>query len=168
MRDKNEKALEIDTKKLPFSDKFTLAVATLCGVGFTPLMPGTAASITAVAIFWVFKDQVPFAIFTAIAILLSFMFCTRAETIFGQKDCKKIVIDDFSGMCLALTFMPRNPTLVFIGFWLFRGFDMLKIPPADRIERLPGARGIVGDDLVAGLYASILLQLLKLTFKITS
>lgn len=168
MREKNEKVQAIDIKKLSLSDKFTLSVATLCGVGYTPLMPGTAACIVAVAVFWVFKDQAMFAVFTGIAILLSFMFCTRAEQVYGQKDCKRIVVDDFSGMCLALIFMPRDITIVFIGFWLFRGFDMLKIPPADRVERLPGARGIVGDDLVAGLYANVLLQLLKFAFKITS
>jgi phosphatidylglycerophosphatase A len=168
MRDNSATAIEIDIRTLAFIDKVYVSIASLCGIGYVPLMPGTAASIIALIVFFLIKSQHAYCIFVTAVVIISFLVCTRAEHVYGQKDCKRIVIDDFTGMSLALVYVPKEPMLIFIGFWLFRGFDMLKIPPADKIERFPGARGIVGDDLVAGAYACVVLQFLKFSFQITS
>ena len=101
-------------------------------------------------------------IFTAISILLSFLLASRAEKIFKEKDCKKIVIDDFSGMLLALLLVPYDIRFVVCAFILFRVFDAFKIPPIDKIERLNGAAGVVGDDLMAGFYSLVALQIVRL------
>jgi len=148
-------------------DKICLVLATLFGVGFTPLCPGTAACVVAVLVFLLIKSPLYFLFFTLISLVVSFPLSTRAEKIFGQKDCKKIVIDDFSGMLVTFLFIPRDIRFVIAGFFLFRMLDMLKIPPADYMERYRGGRGIVGDDLVAGVYANLVLQAVRAALKIS-
>ncbi len=70
-----------------------------------------------------------------------------------------IVIDEFAGQFLALLALPPTWPVLLAGFVLFRLFDIMKPPPARRLEALPGATGIMADDLLAGLYANLLLQL---------
>jgi len=154
-------------KKISLRDKICLMLATLFGVGFTPLCPGTAACVVAVLVFLLIKSPLYFLFFTLISLVVSFPLSTRAEKIFGQKDCKKIVIDDFSGMLVTFLFIPRDIRFVIAGFFLFRMLDMLKIPPADYMERYRGGRGIVGDDLVAGVYANLVLQAVRAALKIS-
>ena len=155
-------------KKHSLIDRIHLLAATLFGVGYTPLCPGTASCVPAVVIFILMKGQISFLIFTIIVVIIGFISSSKAEKIFGIKDCKLIVIDDFAGMLITFLFIPKRIEFIITGFFLFRMLDMLKIPPADKIEKLPGARGVVGDDLVAGVYANLMLQLANLALKITS
>lgn len=153
-------------KKRTLIDKVSLTIATLFGVGFTPLCPGTASCVVAVLIFLLIKNPIYFLIFTIFSVIISFPTSERAEKIFKIKDCKKIVIDDFSGMLITLAFIPKRVEFIIPAFFLFRMLDMLKIPPANKIERINGAKGIVGDDLVAGIYSNLILQVVRLLLKI--
>jgi len=146
----------------PISDKLCIAITTLFGIGYAPLLSGTLASIVAVIIFLLIGSRRYFLIFAGISILLSFLLAGRAEKIFKEKDCKKIVIDDFSGMLLSLLFIPYDIRFVVCAFILFRIFDAFKIPPIDKIERLNGAAGVVGDDLMAGFYSLVALWIVRL------
>jgi len=148
--------------KTTLLNKLTIMITTLFGVGYAPLLSGTLASIAAVIIFLLIGSRQYFLIFTGISILLSFLLSGRAEKIFKEKDCKKIVIDDFSGMLLSLLLIPYDIRYVTCAFILFRVFDAFKIPPIDRIERLSGAAGVVGDDLMAGFYSLVALQIVRL------
>ncbi len=149
-------------------DKIHLLAATLFGVGYIPLCPGTASCVVGLFVFLFIKGEISFLIFTIFIVIIAFISSAKAERIFGIKDCKFIVIDDFAGMLITFLFIPKRIEFLITGFFLFRMLDMLKIPPADKIEKLPGASGVVGDDLVAGVYANIMLQLAKLALKITS
>ena len=91
-----------------YIDKLTIIITTLFGLGYAPLLSGTLASIAAVVIFWAIKTRVYFVILAIISIIVSFLLASRAEKIFQEKDCKKIIIDDFSGMLLPLMFIPRD------------------------------------------------------------
>tara|TARA_B100000315_G_scaffold69079_1_gene62942 strand:+ start:3108 stop:3593 length:486 start_codon:yes stop_codon:yes gene_type:complete len=157
-------------KNLTLLDKVSVAVTTLFGVGYTPLCPGTAACVVGVGVFLLVRNQIAFTVVTVISVIISFIFSSRAEKVFGEKDCKKIVIDDFSGQLITFLFFPKEFDILFIpaGFFLFRMLDMLKIPPADKIETYHGAKGIVGDDIVAGLYSLAILQLVRLLLNIIS
>jgi phosphatidylglycerophosphatase A len=156
------------SKRITLKNKFCLVFATLFGIGYIPLFPGTASSLVAVFIFFLIKNKFYFFIFTLISFALSFSLTGYAERIFKEKDCKKIVIDDFSGMLLSLLFIPQNLKLVIFGFFIFRTLDFLKIPPANKLEKFNGAVGISGDDLVAGIYTNIILHSLRLFLKISS
>lgn len=150
---------------LPWADKLCLQLATLFGVSYTPLMPGTASCLIAVIMFMLIRNQFFFLFFTLISVILAYKYSSRAEELFNEKDCKRIVIDDFSGMLVTYLFIPYDFRFIISGFFLFRMLDMLKIPPANKLERLPGARGIVGDDMAAGIYANILLHLVNIIIK---
>ncbi len=76
------------------------------------------------------------------------------------KDSGHIVIDEFSGYLISVLFIPRSLGYLFAAFILFRIFDILKPPPIRKIEEsVPGGAGIMADDVLAGIYANICLQL---------
>lgn len=139
-------------------EKAILAITTILGIGNIPLCPGTIASLFAVICFWAIKDFVFYLIFISIIALLAFLFSGPAETILKAKDPKQIVIDDYLGMLITFLFLPRKLVYILIGFFIFRMIDMFKLPPVDRIEKYPGALGVVGDDIIAGIYANLMIQ----------
>lgn len=147
------------------SDKICVIITTLFGIGYAPFFGGTLASVAAVGVFLIIKSPIHFFIVFIVTLALSFLLCSRAEKIFQEKDSKKIVIDDFCGMCLPLLFIPHDIRFVAAAFFLFRIFDAFKVPPIDKIERFKGANGVVGDDLAAGVYALIMLQITRLFVK---
>lgn len=76
----------------------------------------------------------------------------------GKKDPGCIVIDEVSGMMITLFSIPLSIPVMLVGFFLFRAFDMFKIYPANKLEDMGGSFGIMSDDIMAGLYANITLQ----------
>ncbi len=146
-------------------------ILNLSGLAFAakiPLFQGTIASGLACAIYYFFTSNLSFLIFVLVILVISFPLSEAAEKIYRRKDPKEIVIDDFLGMCIALLFVPQKISYIFICFVLFRIFDASKIYPANKIERLKGAWGIVGDDLVAGFYANLAFHLSWWIFRIIS
>lgn len=71
-----------------------------------------------------------------------------------------IVIDEIVGFLLANFAAPTSASTLLMRFFLFRFFDITKVFPASRLERLPGGTGIVADDLMAGVYTFVALRLL--------
>lgn len=135
-------------------------IGTFFYIGYLPLIPGTFGSAAGVFLFYLFRAS-PFLNLglTFFCLILGFFFSGRAEKIFGRKDARCIVIDEVSGMLISLIFIPYDPKLVVIVFLLFRILDALKPYPACRLQRLEGSIGIMADDIVAGLYTNIILQL---------
>ncbi len=98
-----------------------------------------------------------FLIFSALFVLGVYV-SHHAEKELG-KDSGHIVIDEFCGYLISVLFLPRTPGYLIAAFVLFRFFDILKPPPIRRIEKsVPGGAGIMSDDVVAGIYADICLQ----------
>ena len=134
-------------------------LSTFFYVGYIPFMPGTAASIAGVFLYYLIKDSIfIYTSFTLLSILIGFLIAGGAERIFNKKDARCIVIDEISGMLLSLIFIPYNIGLVLIAFCLFRILDAIKPYPADRFQRYKGSIGIMSDDILAGLYTNIILQ----------
>ena len=75
-------------------------------------------------------------------------------------DPSEVVIDEVVGMMVTLAYLRWSFFSIGLGFLLFRVFDILKPPPARRLESLPGGWGIVTDDVVAGIYANLALRLI--------
>jgi phosphatidylglycerophosphatase A len=131
--------------------------------GYFPILPGTFASMVAIFLFYLMRHQILLHIlFTLGLIILGLLVGSAAEEIFNQKDAKCIVIDEVAGMLLSFMFIPFDMKFVIIGFILFRLLDALKPYPADRLQKFKGGIGIMGDDLVAGLYTNIVLQFVSL------
>jgi phosphatidylglycerophosphatase A len=146
-------------KKITPVTRLCAVVGSLFGTGYTSFMPGTAACVFALPFYVLIRDPMVFAAVTIISTIISYVVCGQAERFYGIKDCKKIVIDDFSGQLITFLFVPFDIRFLISGFFLFRMLDMLKIPPADRLEERSGSQGIVGDDVVAGIYANAILQI---------
>ena len=140
--------------------KYTIKIiSTFFYLGYLPVLPGTFGSIAGVFLFYLIKDSVfTHILLTLLFIILGLLTTTRAEKIFNKKDARCIVIDEISGMLLALLFIPYDITSIVIAFILFRILDALKPYPANRLQNMKGSIGIMGDDIVAGLYTNIILQ----------
>lgn len=129
-------------------------------LGHSPFAPGTLGSLAGLLIYFVVKDKLPIYIFSLLFIfILGIMFSTEAEKIYKRKDAKMIVVDEVCGMMLSLFLVPYNFWLVWFGFILFRFFDIVKPPPAKRIEKFSGSFGVMFDDIIAAIYTNFILQI---------
>ncbi|HEY7518707.1 MAG TPA: phosphatidylglycerophosphatase A [Methylomirabilota bacterium] len=134
--------------------RLALLTATVGGVGYAPLAPGTAASaVTVLAIGLAAPSRLTLILFLAVVIVAGTWAAQHAEPILGGKDPGAIVIDEVAGMALSVVALPPTPAVLAGGFVLFRVFDVVKPYPANTLQRLPGGVGVMIDDLVAGLYA---------------
>ncbi len=95
---------------------------------------------------------------TGIIIVVGIFSGNQLERIWG-KDSYKIVIDEVAGMCITLLFIPVNWQYGLAGWILFRFFDIVKPLYIRKMELLPGGWGVMMDDILAGLYANILVSL---------
>ncbi|NQT96005.1 MAG: phosphatidylglycerophosphatase A, partial [Candidatus Omnitrophica bacterium] len=121
--------------------------------GYSPIAPGTLGSLWGVLIYLHLRDHPAlFILVTVLLFILGFILCGRAEDAYGRKDSQKIVIDEIASMCLVYLFIKPTWLMLGIGFALFRLFDIIKPPPARRIEALEGSKGVMLDDLVAACY----------------
>jgi phosphatidylglycerophosphatase A len=96
----------------------------------------------------------------ALAVLVGIPAATQVARAAGLKDPQFVVIDEVAGQWITLLFAPVAWKTVLAGFILFRGFDIVKPPPVRQLERLPEGTGIVVDDVAAGVYGLVVLQLL--------
>lgn len=82
----------------------------------------------------------------------------KMETVW-EHDSNRIVIDEVAGMMITLAFLPHTPAVMLAGCVLFRFFDILKPLGIGRAELLPRGWGVMGDDVLAGIYAQVLLRI---------
>lgn len=135
-------------------------IATGLGAGHLPNAPGTFGSLWGVVLFWALQD-LSCSLFVTITLLITgiaILAADRAEKIFDQKDCQKIVIDEVAGQLFVYLFVPFSWVNLLLGFLLFRLFDVIKIFPANWAQnKLKGGWGVVGDDVVAGIQGGLIL-----------
>lgn len=169
------------------TDWLTTLVVTFFGSGMSPKAPGTMGSLAAAVVAYpmavlvchLFEFESYIVVgselfglfinlfFLAAALIVFFAaipFVKKAMKDTGTEDPGWIVIDEVCGVFMALAFIPCNliveyPIFLVIAFGLFRFFDILKPLGIHRFEKLPGAWGVMADDLLGGLYAAILLWL---------
>jgi phosphatidylglycerophosphatase A len=83
-----------------------------------------------------------------------------------EKDSKKIIIDEFIGFYVSVLYLPKTLGFAVAAFLLFRFFDILKPLFISKVEKtLSSGLGIMADDIMAGIYANIVLQIWLLVFK---
>jgi len=125
--------------------------ATCCYVGYLPAAPGTWGSLLAAILLYLF----PFFHSPIVILFLLAGGVATAQVARGdQGDPGYVVIDEFAGMVITMAGHAVTFRNLFIGFILFRAFDILKPYPVRKLERLPGAYGIIADDVLAGILAS--------------
>lgn len=133
-------------------------IVTCCYVGYLPGAPGTYASALGCAFIYFFPSIFSNIFFCGGLVLFAIL-CVNFFRYDGE-DPGYIVIDELAGICV--TMAGHNITLMntIIGFVLFRIFDITKPFPIKQAERLRGAYGIVADDVMAGIFANIILVVL--------
>ena len=142
-------------------------VATFFGVGRLHPGPGTWGSLAAALLWWLLAAQIPPSARVPVILFLIVAITAigiRAATLeargCGKKDPQHVVIDEVAGQLVTLIACPILWKPLLAGFILFRAFDIVKPPPIRSLEKLPEGTGIVVDDLGAGVYGLIVLQVL--------
>jgi len=148
-------------------DRFFLFLAAGFGAGYVPIAPGTAGTLVAIPIF-LGLSSIPFPLYELT--ILTFFFLAswiagEAQNIWGRRDHPRIVIDEIMGYLITMLWLPKTIFFIMLGFFLFRFFDIVKPPPIGLMEKARGGYGVVLDDVVAGVYANIVLQLVCLFIK---
>ena len=139
--------------------RVALAIATVFGVGYAPIAPGTFGSAAGLLVWWLLPAS---ASVHAVAIVVLFALGSwsggRAERHFGRTDPGHVVIDEVMGMLITLWLNPVGWVGALVGFGMFRLFDVIKPYPSDRLERLHGGVGVMADDGMAAVYANLALR----------
>jgi phosphatidylglycerophosphatase A len=139
---------------------FSLVVATVFGVGYAPVAPGTFGSIAGLVV-WMLLPAAPVVHAVAIGglFLAGSLAGNVAEQYYGKTDPRHVVIDEVMGMIITLFLVPVGISGALLGFLLFRLTDVVKPWPANRLEQLHGGVGVMADDAMAAVYANLALRL---------
>ena len=165
-------------------DYTALALATW-GVGYIPVAPGTFGSAVGAGIYlfigeaytrrfalgsaggWSVQALESFRLTFLLALVMilagvGVWAATRTEKLLARKDPGVVVVDEVVGQLITFLFVPFNMGwwAIIVGFITFRLFDIVKPYPARRFEMLESGLGIMADDVMAGVYAAILMSLL--------
>ncbi len=142
-------------------EEIVVASATGFYTGYIPFASGSFGTVVAVplcallSILGPFEGLVLVLAFSAVAVWIA----GEAEKIFKAKDSRLIVIDEMAGLLVTLYLVPWSLEALIGGFVVFRFMDILKPFPIRKLEStLPGGWGVVGDDLLAGVYANVVLR----------
>ena len=151
----------------PRAPLWATVVATFFGAGRLRPGPGSWGSAATILLWWILTRWItplwqPWVAFllAVLAVLVGIPAATRVAQAAALKDPQFVVIDEVAGQLITLIAVPVSWKSLLLGFILFRGFDIVKPPPVRGLERLPEGVGIVIDDVGAGLYALIAMQLL--------
>ena len=149
------------------------AICTGFGSGLSPVMPGTAGSLAALAVWYLLTVNLPIdpaltslslVILTVPIGILATNSYLRSSSL-DTSDPQEVVIDEWAGLYLTLALTSPNRTgEILIGFLLFRVFDMTKPGPIRVLERLPGSWGVMADDIAAGACSLLTLKLILLLY----
>jgi phosphatidylglycerophosphatase A len=147
-------------------------VASCFGLGYSRIMPGTCGALIGPAIYIPLALAVPSEpLQTALIAVALFIWCwitialgSWAETYYQTKDSQVFVTDEVAGFLMTILLFHISKQPVLTTLWAFpitRIIDILKIPPARRLEKLPRGWGVLADDLLGSVYAAIVLHLVR-------
>jgi phosphatidylglycerophosphatase A len=133
-------------------------IATAGGIGFLSKGGGTAAAVVFCIAWYFFPIENVYQALLLVALLaVGIWSATKMETVW-EHDSNKIVIDEVAGMMITLIFMPHNGVYIVTGCVLFRFFDIVKPLGIKAAESLPRGVGVMADDVLAGIYAQLILR----------
>jgi phosphatidylglycerophosphatase A len=146
-------------------NKVILFFASGLGLGYLPLVPGTWGTVLGVAVYFFLGRMTIWAVVPIVVglMLVSFWLADQAEQILITRDPQVVVIDEVVGYLITMISFSTNWRYLLAGFFLFRFFDIVKIWPASWFDK-SGKRGfaVVMDDVAAGVYANIVMQVIRL------
>ena len=145
-----------------------LLIATFFGIGRIRVAPGTWASLAVtLIIYFIPASALPFtllALLTGIVFVIGIPAAAICEKHFQKKDPRQCVIDEVAGQLVCFWVLPHTVFFYSAAFLLFRFFDIVKPFPIKASERIPFGIGIMLDDVLAGFYALLVLQVARYFF----
>ena len=141
-------------------------VGTGLGTGLAPVAPATAGSLVALVAYFltpISEDSVGLYLAIGVGFLVG-VWATGSLADPSEPDPHRAVWDEFVGMWATCLLLPKDISWMAAAFISFRVLDILKPWPIRRLEKLPGGLGIMADDLLAGLFGSALLNVLRVAF----
>jgi len=133
------------------------------GSGLAPKAPGTFGTLAALPVWWLLAQggSLVYVVGTLLAVAIGPYICGQAARDMGIHDHGSIVWDEVAGYLVTMLFAPISVLWALVGFALFRFFDILKPWPISWLDKqLDGGTGIMADDILAGVCAALVLQLL--------
>jgi len=144
-----------------------ILIATFLGVGFSPIIPGTAGTLAAIPLYIIlhYTPVIVYIIAMFVIFGLGVYSARKTDAVFGSSDNGIIVIDEVLGYLVTMAFIPFSFTTILMGFFLFRFFDIVKIQPARYFDKkVKNAYGVMLDDVAAGIYANFVLRIICIFF----
>lgn len=144
-------------------EKFNKNLFTLFGIGKLPAS-GTFGSFFTLLIYFIlqkYSNILTIIILLIFVTLYSLIFLNKTIKNFKQKDPKEIVIDEYIGQMIPLIACGNNIYLILVAFISFRFFDITKIYPANIFDKIEGPIGVIGDDIIAGIYSLMIIFIIK-------
>jgi phosphatidylglycerophosphatase A len=141
------------------------ALATVFGVGYARIAPGTVASAVALPFAWLISwklGTLALCLASLAAYVVGVWSCGVHAALSGRPDPSECVIDEVAGQWFACSVAPLSLPAFAIAFVLFRVFDISKLWPVSLGERLPGGLGIMTDDMIAGAMSAVVIAGLRL------
>jgi len=131
------------------------------GSGLSPLAPGTVGTVAAIPLLLLMPNSLLFYLaITALLFVIGVWCCGACATHLGVHDHHAIVWDEVVGLLVTMIAVPRTWWFVLLGFLLFRVFDVLKPWPISWVDaRVHGGLGIMLDDIIAGVFAAVVLHM---------
>lgn len=143
--------------------KSLLLVGSLGPLGHMPASGTVTVAVVGLPLFWL-CDALRWDLYVAgtlVFAMASIWLHSAGDRILGEKDSRRLVWDELAGFFVAIAFVPFTWQLAVVALLVERFLDITKFPPAKWIEdHCPGGYGVVGDDLVAGLYTCAILHAL--------
>ncbi|MGV6818511.1 MAG: phosphatidylglycerophosphatase A family protein [Thiotrichales bacterium] len=137
------------------------------GSGLSPRAPGTMGTLAAIPVFLLMSglSLLPYLSITILLFAIGIWICGESSSLLGVHDHSGIVWDEIVGFLVTMVAVPAQWVWILAGFLLFRLFDIWKPWPIRLLDQhVHGGFGIMVDDLVAGIFAAVILQLLMRFF----
>ncbi len=144
--------------------KFTNWFSTVFKIGYLPIAPGTWGSLAALLIWYIiigYISSITLIVLIVIIFALGVYTSSINEIELAKKDPSIIVIDEWVGQWIALLFLQKSIFWGLAAFLLFRLFDIWKPYPIKNLDRMSGGWGIMLDDVLAGIYALVIVSVLR-------
>lgn len=132
------------------------------GSGYLPVAPGTFGTLAAIPVFLLLSQFQPwlYVVILMLMLIAGIWLCGYTSRALGVHDHKAIVWDEVVGYLITMLLVTPAPVNICVGFVLFRLFDIWKPWPIHLLDKhVPGGLGIMLDDVVAGVYAALVLQI---------
>lgn len=156
-----------DDIQLTSSARLLIRVGSLAGLGRLPASGTISVAVVGIPLFWLLSDMgwAGWTVTLIVVIAASILLHEIGDRVLGVKDSPLLVWDELCGYLVAVAGLSFTWKAAVIAFLLERFLDIVKVPPARWIERRwPGGWGVVGDDIVAGVYTRIAMLILSVYF----